>query len=175
MQARQARIKYAPLVVFLMFYFFGTPVFWGQMPITVTSELPSEWNHAEDLPITITVRAWHNNFRVTQVRFFIDNSNTKMTGVAVPIYPVMLMQDPPTRSWNRLRLNWFTLPFVRRYKFVLPFESMKSQGKCGPGLIVGKINVQVDHVGSVNDYSSVLLNELNIEYSHSVPFRIAMK
>lgn len=171
----QDRIKYAPLAVFLMFYFFCTPMFWGHMPITVTSDLPSEWNHTEDLPMTITVRAWHNNFRVTQVRFFIDNQNTKMTGVEGPIYPVMLMQDPPTRGWNRLTLNWFTLPFVRRYEFVLPFESMKSEGKCGPGLICGKIDVQVDHVGNVDQYSSVAFNELNEEYSHSVPFRIALK
>jgi hypothetical protein len=171
----QVRKKYAPLVVFLMFYFFCTPLFWGQMPITVTSDLPSEWNHDKDLPITITVRSWNNNFRVTQVRFFIDNQNTKMTGAQGPIYPFMLMQDPPIRSWNRLRLNWFTLPFVRRYKFDLPFESMKSEGKCGPGLIVGKIDVQVDHVGSIYDSSSVAFDELNQEYNHSVPFRITLK
>lgn len=145
------------------------------MPVTVTADIPDEWNHAEDLPFSIKVNSWHSNFKVTEVRFFVDNQKTSFDEIDEPIYAKYLMQESPIRSWNRLTLNRFTLPMVKRYKVVIPFSQMKEEGIISSGKIVGKIDIRVDHVGSVHRYSSVAFQELGEEYSYHIPFEIILE
>ena len=117
----------------------------------------------------------HSNFKITNVRFYVDNQKTKLEGVTEPIYPMQVHNEERVQSWNRFALNRFTFPRTRRMDVIVPFSEMKAEGKSGPGVVVGKLDVEIDHVGSVHRHSGLGGQEMSRENVQVIPFEIRLK
>jgi hypothetical protein len=163
------------LLVIFMFYWGFVPAFWSWMPPHANTQVPSEWDHTKDMPLTIIVTSWHSNFKVTGVRFYIDNQLTRLEGIDQPLYPLFLLQEPPVRMWNRLTLNRFTFPRVRKIELNVPLSSLASEGKINRGVLAGKVDIVIDSVGSVDEYSGLGMTELNWKNSDHIPFQISLR
>jgi len=170
------RLAFVSGVVVVTFYFLLLPGFWSWMPPSATAEIPATWSFNRDMPIDIRVSAWHANYEVNEVRFCILPDHSRFDKPTPPIYPIILLQSPRIRSWNRLTLNRFTFPRTHRLRFVVPLKDLAAEGKVGRGTIGGRIIVRIDHVGSVHRHSGGLdFREIGSEIGGQLPFQVDLK
>lgn len=145
----------AAVVVALTCYFFVVPGLWTWLPPSATAVIPASWPHNKDMPLEIRVWTWHSNYEVREVRFAILPERGRVQANSPPLYPLVLLEGQHNRTWNRLTLNRFTFPRVRRISVVVPFERLAAEGRVVPGTREGFLSIRLDYVGSVNRYSSV--------------------
>jgi hypothetical protein len=144
----------AVVAVVLTVYFFVLPGFWAWLPPTATTVIPASYPHNKDMPLEICLSAWHANYELREVRFGILPERDRTQPNSPPLYPLVLLEGQHNRTWNRLTLNRFTFPRARRFSVVVPFERLAAEGRVAPGPREGFINIRIDYVGSVNEYSS---------------------
>ncbi|MHB0960291.1 MAG: hypothetical protein ACYC6N_24825 [Pirellulaceae bacterium] len=151
---RKQRIV-AAVVVVLTFYFLGLPGCWNWLPPTATIVIPASWPHNKDMPLAIRLSAWHANYELREVRLGIVPERGRVQPNSPPLYPLVLLEGQHHRTWNRLTLNRFTYPRVRRIPVVVPFERLAAEGRIVPGTREGSINIRIDYVGNVDEYSGM--------------------
>ncbi len=143
------------VVVVLMLYFLVLPGFWTWLPPTAIAVVPSSWLHNKDMPITIRVSAWHSNYELREVLFGILPERGQVQSKRPPLYPIVLVKGQHNRTWNRWTLNRFTFPRTRQIPVVVPLERLATEGRIVPGTREGFINIRIDYVDSVDEYSSM--------------------
>jgi hypothetical protein len=161
-------------VVAAVGYFAVLPAFWFWMPPSATANLPPEWSYNQDMPVSVVVSSWHANYKVTEVRFVADPQKTQLKDVRTPLYPVLLLNEKPPRYWSRLTLNPLTFPTKRRLELTLPLQSLAGEGKVGPGTVVGNIDVEIAHVGAVNQHSGGAGGEMSQNSRSRIPFELVL-
>ncbi|NIA13784.1 MAG: hypothetical protein GWP08_06850 [Nitrospiraceae bacterium] len=130
-------------------YFIVLPWMWGSMEPTAQASIPSEWTLGEDLPLQIVIDSWHNNYKLVNVRFYIDHTQTKLEGVDQAPYPIQLLQEARPTRWTRLSLNRLTYPRREIREVVVPLADLKAKGELGPGVLAGYLDIELGFVGSL--------------------------
>ncbi|MCP4643357.1 MAG: hypothetical protein GY851_23120 [bacterium] len=120
-------------------YFVMLPMFWPKPE--VTADIPDTVLLGEDLPITVTVTAWHGLFDVNNVRFYIDTYGSSAQAGDQPLYPLQLMTESPTRYQWGDRFKRITIPHTLEMEFTVPLAQTAADGLLGPGLLNGKLDV----------------------------------
>lgn len=126
--------------VALFAYFFLVPVIVWDPPSAAVG-LPSSWPANQDLTFTVQLSAWHANFGVTGVRFYVDYHGSTSKGPEGLFYPAMVLQQQPPKLGGLLRTNRFTFPRSRQFQVTVPFREFAEQGLLGPGTLTGKVDV----------------------------------
>ncbi len=137
----QRRAIVVAVILVLMGYFILLPWFWAAGAPSAHAAVPESWPHSKDLPIRITTRAWHNNFQVTQVRFFADHTQTSFEGLEDPLYPFMLHEESAPRTWPVFQINRFTFPRSRTLEVTVPFGRLAAENKVAPGVVAGYLDI----------------------------------
>ncbi|MCU0963201.1 MAG: hypothetical protein MUF48_24170 [Pirellulaceae bacterium] len=151
---RRQRIVAGVLVV-LSFYLLIVPGFWTWLSPTATVVIPASWPHDKDMPLEILLSAWHANYELEMVRFGILPELGEKQLKSPAMLPLVLFKGQHNRTWNRLTLNRFTFPRVRRIPVVVPFERLAAEGRIAAGTRDGFINIRIDYVGNVDEYSGM--------------------
>jgi hypothetical protein len=148
----KARLAGVLLTVFLL-YWGLLPWFWPEPKLSV--EMPAQATLDADVPIRITLRAWHPNFKFMSVRFYVDHTRTDAEGPDGLFYPQMLYQSgEPTGRWPVRSVNRFSWPRQRTLEVSLPLKELAAQGLAGPGTIHGKIDVTINYPDVIQRYAS---------------------
>jgi hypothetical protein len=147
----KTRALIAGVLLVVIIYFMVIPMFWGMSSPSVTVGLPEAWPYDTDMPIPIEVSAPHANFAVVSVRLTPDPAHARAEGP--PIYPQVLFSGEQKREWTRLTLNRITWPRTRRVEVVWPLASHAAEGSVQPGVFKGRIEVAVDWVSGLHQFS----------------------
>ena len=136
------------LAIVVVGYFIVVPWMWGFMEPTAQASIPSEWTLGEDLPLQIVIDSWHSNYKLLNVRFYIDHTQTKLEGVDQAPYPIQLLQEARPTRWARLSLNRLTYPRREIREIVVPLADLKAKGELGPGVLAGNLDVELGFVAA---------------------------
>jgi hypothetical protein len=147
----KARALIAGVLLVVIAYFVVIPMFWGMSSPSVTAGIPEAWPHDTDMPIPVEVSAPHANFSVANVRLTPDPEQARAGGP--PLYPQVLYSGEQKREWTRLTLNRFTWPRRRRIEVVWPLASHAAEGSVCPGVFKGRIEVAIDWVSGLHQFS----------------------
>jgi len=138
-------------------YVFVVPPFWPDP--TVRADLPPEAFLDEEPEIKVTVSAWHSNFQIAHVRFYVDRGSTTAHGPRGPLHPLVLHNAPRMHRWSFWRLDRLTWPRSRVLRLALPLKRLSQEGVVKPGIVRGKIDVEVDYVLSTVEPLALWLGE----------------
>ena len=161
------------LVIFL--YFLTVPSFWRFLEPTAMAGIPDKWVYNEDLPIPLNIHTWHSNYQVIQVRLVINPTASDLPGATVPLYPVVLYQGSPPRTWRRLTLNRFTFPRSKRMEVVVPLARLAVEGGVSAGRLEGTLQVEFNYVRTLTRYSGSFGQELGIKRVETIPVLIRLE
>jgi hypothetical protein len=160
--------------IILLGYVIVLPMLWSAMPPTAEVNIPAEWPHDQDMPLQVDVSALHPNYTVVDIRFYVDNPRTSLEGAEEPFYAVSLLQRPskPFSMMNPLRR--LTYPTGETIAVTVPFARLAGEKVTGPGVVVGTLDIQIDHPGSRNRYNN-LGNQTAPEKAFArIPFNIRL-
>lgn len=164
------------VVAAVIAYFFIAPTLWGWMEPSATARVPTEWYHNTDMPIDIAVSSWHGNYQLDEVRFCVDSAQTHMQGTTQPCHPLTIHRAEEREQWNRFTMNRLTYPRTEYIRVYVPFGRLAQEGRTGPGEVVGEIQLQLSHLGSVGRYSSDGFGgERSRKGTHQTPFRLLLE
>ena len=137
----QKRKTMAVVVATLIAYFLILPELHDQMPMQVSAHIPEQWSHDRDMPVEITISAWHGNYEMALARFVPDYHASELRGETDPVYPQVLAQKEHRTHWNRLRLNRFTWPRRDTRSFEVPLSALAAEGRLAPGTLRGEMEI----------------------------------
>lgn len=129
-------------------YFFLLPMFWPAPRVSVA--VPATARLDADLPVRVQISAWHANYQLSMVRLFVDNATATAVPPGRPLYPIYLRQQRPRLAWNYWRVNRWTWPRRRRVDFVVPLKDLAAAGQLQPGVLTGKVDVEVRHIQPID-------------------------
>lgn len=159
------------ICVIIVLYLLILPAFWPRPRLTI--EMPSEEALREDLPISVSVNAWHSNFSVAQVRFLPDPANSTAFVKGKELYILELQEGNPRSLWKGWQINRITWPRSRRYQFRVPVQKLSADGTLKTGELKGNIAVQVayaaPHIGRRSGSSSH-----SRQVSNSIPMAVRL-
>lgn len=162
------------VLVLAAVYFLGFPIFWSQMPMTVSAKFPETWPHNQDLPIDIAVHAWHGSFQVVQVRLYPDLERTRFSDVERIFDPVLLLDEAERQNFSRFTLNRFTYPHTKTIHVVAPLERLSAEGGLGTGILDGTLDVQIAYWGGGSRRNRTSSTEPSTTMQ-KVPFRVTLE
>jgi hypothetical protein len=173
-EIKKPRTKLIAGIALGMFYYvFVTPMFWPA-PRVVT-RLPTGASLDEDLPIEVVVSAWHANVEVRQVRFYVDSArSTAAHGPHGPLQPLILYREsgPRRHVWSFWQVNRLTWPRWTRLQVVLPLPELAAQGLTRPGVLRGKVDVELDYVPDTVEPLALWLGYSPLWAMHASPFEL---
>lgn len=153
----------------LVLYLIVIPALWPQPQ--VDTELPAALPRKGELPVTVTVKAWHPNFSVRQVSFSVDMVSSTALRSRRPFVPVNIYESEHVTRWPigfRNRLSW---PNRRTYRLKVPSEELTGQGSLSGGILEGTIDVTVDYTKvTMKSGNPALSVKRSIPYSLRVGF-----
>ena len=167
------RLIVTAVVAIPFVYFLVLPMFWSLMPPSVAAGIASEWPHNRDMPIPISVWAWHKNFVVTNVRFYVDHQNTTAHGPNGPFYPESVFAVRGQTRWTRWGINRFTWPRRRRMEVVVPFARLAGEGVVQPGVVKGQLDIGIAYVGTMSRYEGPIITPR--QFRESIPFELTLE
>ena len=150
----------------LVVYLALIPLFWPQP--TVSAVIPDTVSLKQDPEMEITVRAWHSNVDVSQVRFYADFYASTAKGPNGLFDPALLLETRPREFRGFLAASPITRPWSKRITVTLPIREFTEQGLVGPGILEGKLDVTVCYATKGRRHM------LSHHVMESVPFRIVV-
>jgi hypothetical protein len=156
-------------------YFLILPGFWSWVPPSIAASIPAEWPHNQDLPLDIRISAWHPNYKVTQVRLYFDHKQTKLNGLSEPLRPIVLLDAHGPQKWNPLTLNRLTFPRRETMHVVVPLEVLAGEGKVGPGITVGTLDVLFSSAGSASSNNRAIIGDAPYMNMAQIAFQMQLK
>jgi len=154
-------------------YFLVLPFCWPEP--TVIATVPAEASLGEDLPVSVRVDAWHSNFEIAHVRFYVDFHGSTAHGPAGLFHPQPLHQGEGKASWTNRELSRLTLPVSKTLDLVFPLKRFAEQGKVGPGKLVGKVDVTFHFMEGFIPKRGKSGRHESISRTKYVPFEIELK
>lgn len=128
----------------VLVYLVALPFFW---PLPRTEAiLPTTAPLSSDLPVRVTIRAWHKNISIGQIRLYVDHANSTASGANGLLNPDMLYDNPPKQFRGPFSFSHLTFPYQVTLDVVAPLRSFAEQGLLGPGVLRGKIDVTYNFV-----------------------------
>ena len=155
-------------------YFLVVPLMWRSMEPTAQASIPAEWTLGEDLPLHIVIDAWHSNYTLIGVRFYIDHTQTKLEGIKQPPYPIQILQKPAPKRWARLSINRLTYPRREIRLITVPLADLAAKGELAPGVLAGNLDVELGFVGSLYRASGGPGADRVLTRMQKIPFSITL-
>ena len=135
------------LLIFLfllaVLYFVGLPNFWGEP--TAVLDIPDTASSGEDIPITVTAKAWNENYSVRQISISINTLSSSAVASSGPLVPLNLLDRPAVRSWSVSFRKRLTMPVRRTFDLALPVKKLSRQVDLRAGEITGTVDVDIDY------------------------------
>ena len=156
------------VVVFV--YFLGIPLFWGAWVPSAMANLPEAWPHDRDLPVQISVRSVHGNVEVSQVRVYVDHTQTRLEGPEQAPYPFLILDKAPRQTWSAFSANRFTYPRTQTLELVIPFARMAGEEQVGPGVFAGNLDIRIDYMGSMGRHRGFMGTFRSSQVAERIPF-----
>jgi hypothetical protein len=134
--------------------FFASLFFFGLYAVVLPGNWPTprvEVEHAasvpraQDLPLEVTVKAWHPNFSVRQVSFAVNNVNSSALAPGKTLVPLNLYSEKKVKEWEvgfRKRMTW---PRKTTLRLEVPLERLTREGTLGRGELQGTFDVTLDY------------------------------
>jgi hypothetical protein len=153
-------------------YFAVLPLFWPTP--TVSVDMPVTAPADADLSIRVTASAWHSNFGIVNVRFYVDPATTPH-GPGGPFYPVVLYNAARVHRWPIWSVDRMSWPRSRTLELTLPLRKLSEEGVVTPGLLRGKVDVAVEYLRSPRQWLAAWVGELySSETTLFVPFELRL-
>jgi hypothetical protein len=148
-------------------YFLGLPNFWPEP--TATADLAADLSIGSDLPLTVTVKAWHPNISVRQVSFAVDNLQSTALLSRKADVPLNVHDRDRDTSWNVGLTKRMSRPTTKTLSLTVPLAEMARKRGFRMGELRGTIDVVIDYtkVSSQADYPALTAK-------HSIPFEIKL-
>lgn len=162
-----------PFLTFVV-YFALLPGFWPRPKVAVSMPRTHPFNR--DLEVSVSVRGWHANIRITQVRFYVDHYKTTAHGPSGGLDTLQLFADEQglPHAWNDL--DRFTRPWSIRKRLTVPLRDLASQGQVKAGRVVGKVDVLLAYVPRASRRSRIWNGEYAVRAeTFSVPFELSLE
>jgi len=133
------------LALFLaaLFYLLLLPSLWPQPGAKVQHEKVVAFG--EDLPLAVTVSAWHPNFSVRRIRFSINNVNSPAFLDSRPLLPINLHGAEAVSEWKVTFPGRLTFPRKASFLLTAPLGTLAKKGTFGTGTLRGTVDVDVDY------------------------------
>jgi len=140
--------------------FFASLVFFGLYAVVLPGNWPPprvETEHAaavpwgQDLPLEVTVKAWHPNFSVRQVSFAVNNVNSSALVSGKTFVPLNLYGVKMVKEWEVGFVKRMTWPRKATLALEVPLERLRREGILGRGELHGTFDV-------ILDYTKVTMN-----------------
>lgn len=147
------------------------PMLWPEPTVEVT--FPAEARMSETIPIGVSLRAWHRNIDIGNVRFYVDYTATTAVGPKGTFYPETIVERTARRFAGPFARNPITFPHTVRADGEVALGKYIEQGLIGPGDLVGKVDVTFNYCsGRGGRYAT---RDRTRTATQSVPFRIAVR
>ena len=150
------------------------PTYFWPVP-TVQIEIPKGQPLQQDLSLDLTVSAWHENFSIHNVRFYIDPSTTSAHADGKPLLATTLYNDgkPPTSiSFGGVsRITW---PHDEKLSLTVPLQQWAKEQRTKPGLLVGKLDIEISYP-QMHGRLNFWLGYSSVRKRISVPFSIRLE
>ncbi len=169
MNTRNRWITAAGVVLFC--YFFIFPIFWGEPE--VAADVPEQARLGEDLTFKVTLSAWHGNFDLTNVRFYVDFHGSTAKGEKGLFNPAIVLERQPRPLggfWSTRRITW---PHTAHYTVTVPLSQFAAEGLLGAGELAGKVDV-TDRCQRIRPHRRIRGGDQSITATKSIPFRITI-
>lgn len=132
-----------PWVIGISLVYLGLiPWLWPRPNVAAT--LPTSAALGEDIPLEVTVSAWHSNFRATRVCFWVDPLRSNALVEQAAFYPIDVRDIVPRTSWPQWSINRVTWPRSRSYNFTVPLNQRWREGVLQAGVLQGMIWVTTE-------------------------------
>jgi hypothetical protein len=169
MSRQQGMILKTALVVVAV-YFLIVPAVWRMVPPSATANLPEEWPHDEDIPLNIRISSIHPNYKVTQVRLYIDHTQTTLKEPGDPLAPIILLDVQKPRKWSPLTLNRLTFPRRKKLSLVVPLADLAEKNFVRAGTLVGTLDVIISSAGSTSSGNRGITGPTPYMVIQQIPF-----
>jgi hypothetical protein len=157
-------------VVFLAaaVYFLGVPNFWPEP--TSTAEFSADLSIGSDLPLTVTVKAWHPNFSVRQVSFAVDNVQSSALLSSKALVPLNVYDRDRVSTWNVGLADRMSRPTSKTLSLSVPLAAMAKKRGFRMGELRGSIDIVIDYtrISSRADYPALTAKR-------SIPFAVKLR
>ena len=138
---RHNRAILTGVVVLAVAYYVVLPWFWPDP--RVEAAMPPALSLGEDLSFRLTTSAWHGNFHVYYVRFWVDNQASTAIAPGKSLFAIQVVNEPPREfKWERWLARW-TRPCTHHITVSAPLHVAAEQGTLQPGVLEGKIDVRL--------------------------------
>jgi len=104
---------------------------------------------ADELKIDLSIFAWHRNFDVQQVRFYVDYWSSSAKGEEGLFNPVPVLEREARHFPSFFSRNPFTWPSEQRITVSVPLAEFAEKRLVGPGVLEGKIDVTFTYAPGV--------------------------
>ncbi len=115
------------------------PAFWPAPKIFI--ECPSEVRIGEDLPVTVTVSAWHGVFHVDEVRIIPNAYDSAALEITNPLHAMQIYSSPSKRYGWAHRFRLLNKQKKKSIRITAPLSATHTREKLSPGMLVGAIDV----------------------------------
>jgi hypothetical protein len=160
-------------ILSLGLYLVVVPFFWPPPAAQVT--IPKESAFNQDLHIDATVSAWHSNFVVVGVRFYVDFQKTTAHGPKGSLDTLSLYEGEGPPDWTFWNLNRLTWPCSEHLNLKVPLSELAAAGLVQPGVVVGKVDVSIAYRPGFNRTAKYSMTVRSIPIDLSFPFEIQLK
>lgn len=149
-------------------YFLGLPNFWPEP--SATAEFPADLSIGSDLPLTVTVKAWHPNISVRQVSFAVDDMNSTALVSNKAHVPLNVHDRDRVTAWNVGLADRMSRPTKKTLPLAVPLAAMAKKRGFRMGELRGTIDVVIDYteVSSRADYPA-------LSVKRRIPFEIKLR
>ena len=149
-------------------YFLGLPNFWPEP--SATADFPADLSIGSDLPLTVTVKAWHPNISVRQVSFAVDNVQSTALLSSKAVVPLNVHDRDRVTTWDVGVADRMSRPTKKTFSLTVPLAAMSRSRGFRIGELRGTIDVVIDHtkVTSQADYPALTAKR-------SLPFEIKLR
>lgn len=118
----------------------------GRWPRPMASvEMPQEAALGTDIPLKVSVSAWHPNFSIRQVSISMDSVKSTALSVSRPVLPVNIVNHKPPVSWSVDFGGRLSYPRKVVLDLVIPLAKISKDLRLKPGDLLGSVHVVVDH------------------------------
>ena len=159
----------------LAVYIIVVPFFWGFLAPSPKVVCAQEWSHNVDMPVSLHITAWHGNYTIGKVDFFVDNLKSQMPGTEGSLAAVVLHSEPRKQEWALWNpLKRITFPQSTTLEFTVPLERLATENQVGPGTITGMFMIQIDHPGTHVPSRTVANTPRQQTNIRQIPFTITL-